>query len=133
MAFFKQNHKSKSRLDQKFCFFQCDAIFGKLSKLGQISCVSCVIPYYIQLTLENSNTQFLELFDSSNKFFGPFRHFFRQKNFRYLESRYLKYLGRSNKIAGPLDNFISFFRTFLLTFWPKFESSKFRTFYSIFW
>ena len=37
--------------------------------------------YYIQLTLENSNTQFLKLFDSSNKFFGPLNiaHFFRQK------------------------------------------------------
>ena len=36
----------------------------------------------IQLTLENSNTQFLELFDSSNKFFDPLNitHFFRQKN-----------------------------------------------------
>ena len=84
----------------------------------------------LQSTLKNSNTQFLKLFDSSNKFFGPLNitHFFRQKN-----SRYLEYLGRSNKIFGPLDDFLSFSRTFILTFRPKFESSKVRTFYSIFW
>ena len=36
---------------------------------------------WLQLTLENSNTQFLELFDSSIKLFGPLNitHFFRQK------------------------------------------------------
>ena len=35
----------------------------------------------LQLPLENSNTQFLQLFDSSNKFFGSLniKHFFRQK------------------------------------------------------
>ena len=46
---FKKNWKSKSRLDQKLCqflFFHCDAIFNKLSKLGQIS---CVIPYYTEI------------------------------------------------------------------------------------
>ena len=77
---------------------------------------------FIQLTLENLNTQFIELFDSSNKFFGSLNitHFFRQKNSRYLESRYL---GRSNKIVGPLYGFLSFSRTFDLTFRPKFESS----------
>ena len=36
-------------------------------------------------------------------------------------SRYLEYLGRSNKIVEPLDDFLSFSRTFVLTFWPKFE------------
>ena len=79
----------------------------------------------LQLTPENSNTQFLELFDSSSKFFGPLNitHFFRQKNSQYLEYRYLEYLGRSNKIVGPLDDSFSFFRTFFLTFRPKFESS----------
>ena len=79
----------------------------------------------IQLTLENSNTQFFELSDSSNKFFGPLNitHFFRQKNSRYLESRYLEYLSRSSKIVGPSDDFLSFSRTFILTFRPKFESS----------
>ena len=86
--------------------------------------------FHFTVTLENLNTQFLELFDSSNKFFGPlnFMHFFRQKNTRYLE-----YLGRLNKIVGPLDNFLSFSQTFVLTFRPKFESAKVRTFYSIFW
>ena len=80
--------------------------------------------------LENSNTQFLELFDSLNKAFGPLSitHFFRQKN-----SRYLEYLGSSNKIVGLLGNFLSFSQTFVLTFRSKFESSKVRTFYSIFW
>ena len=41
----------------------------------------------VQLTLKNSNTEFLELFDSSKKFFGPLNitHFFRQKNSRYLD------------------------------------------------
>ena len=80
----------------------------------------------IQLTLENSNTQFLELFDSSNKFFGPLNisNFFRQKNSRYLESRYLEYLGRSNKIVGTLDDFLSFSQTFVLKFRPKLESSN---------
>ena len=75
-----------------------------------------------QLTLENPNTQFLELFDSSNKFFGPLNitHFFRQKNSGYLEFQYLEYLGRSNKIVVPLDDFLSFSRTFVLTFWPNF-------------
>ena len=39
------------------------------------------IIYILQLTLENSNTRFLKLFDSSNKFFGPLNimHFFGQK------------------------------------------------------
>ena len=35
-------HKSNLRLDQKlyqFLLFHCDAIFDKLSKLGQMSCV----------------------------------------------------------------------------------------------
>ena len=84
----------------------------------------------IPLTLENTNTQFLELFDSSNKFFGPLNitHFFRQKN-----SRYLEYLGRSNKIVGPSDDFLSFSRTFVLTFRPKFKSSiKFERFIQFF-
>ena len=73
------------------------------------------------MTLENLNTQFLELFDSSNKVFDPLNitHFFRQKNFRYL-----KYLGRSNKIVGSLDDLLSFSRTFVLTFQPKFEKSS---------
>ena len=90
---------------------------------------------HMQLTLENSNTQILELFDSSNKFFGPLNitHFFRQKNSRYRESRYLEYLGRSNKIVRPLVDFLSFSRTFVLTFRPKFESSlKFERFIRIF-
>ena len=43
----------------------------------------------LQLTLENSNTQFLELFDSTNKFFGPFfgtlRTSLDKQNSRYLE------------------------------------------------
>ena len=43
----------------------------------------------VQLTLENSNTQFLELFDSTNKFFGPFfgtlRTSLDKQNSRYLE------------------------------------------------
>ena len=84
----------------------------------------------IQLTLESSNSQFLELFDSSGKFFGLLNitSFFRQKN-----SRYLEYLCRSNKIFGPLDDFLSFFRIFVLTFRPKLESFKVRMFYSIFW
>ena len=71
--------------------------------------------YKIELTLENSNTQFLELFDSSNKLYGPLNitHFFRQKSSRYLESRHLEYLGRSNKIVEPLDDFLSFSRTFV--------------------
>ena len=89
----------------------------------------------IQLTPENSNTQFLELFDSSSKFFSPLNitHFFRQKNSQYLESRYLEYLGRSNKIVGPLDDSFSFSRTFFLTFRPKFESSiKFERFIRFF-
>ena len=75
----------------------------------------------LQLTLENSNTQFLELFDSSNKFFSPLniKHFFRKK-----DSQYLEYLGRSNKIVGPLDDFLSFSGTFVLTFRPKFGSSN---------
>ena len=57
----------------------------------------------IQLIFENSNTQYLEVFDSSDKFFSPLNiaHFFMQKNSRYLESRYLQYLGRTNKIVGP--------------------------------
>ena len=77
----------------------------------------------------------LELFDSSNKFFGPLNitHLFREKSSRYLESQYLEYLGRSNKIVEPLDDFLSFSQTFVVTFRPKFESSKVRTFYSIFW
>ena len=82
------------------------------------------------MTLENWNTQFLELFDSSNKFFGPLNitHFFRQKN-----SRYLEYLGMSNKIVGPLNDFLSFTRTFVLTFRPKFKSSiKFERFIRFF-
>ena len=90
---------------------------------------------YIQLTLENSNNQFLKLFDSSNKFFGPLNitHFFRQKNSQYFESQYLEYLGRSNKIVGPLDNLLSFSRTFVLTFRPKFKSSiKFERFIRFF-
>ena len=58
----------------------------------------------------------------------PWTHIFRQKN-----SQYREYLGRSNKIVGSLDGFLSFSRTFALTFRPKFESSKVRTFYSIFW
>ena len=67
--------------------------------------------FKLQLTLENSNTQFLKFFYNSNKFFGPLNitHFFRQKNSRYLESQYLEYLGRSNKIVGPLDDFLSFY------------------------
>ena len=90
--------------------------------------------FLIQLTLGNSNTQFLELFDSSSKFFGPLNitHFFRQINSRYIQSRSLEYLGRSNKIVDPLDNFLSFSRTFVLAFRPKLESSKIRTFYSDF-
>ena len=82
------------------------------------------------MTLENSNTQFLKLFDSSNKFFSPLNitHFFRQKI-----SRYLEYLGRSNKIVGIFDDFHSFSRTFVLTFRPKFESSiKFERFIRFF-
>ena len=84
----------------------------------------------VQLTLENSNTQFLELFDSSNKFsiLWTLRTSLVKKN-----SRYLEYLGRSNRIVEPLDDFLSFSRTFVLIFRPKFESSKVRTFYSIFW
>ena len=90
--------------------------------------------FLIQLTLGNSNTQFLELFDSSSKFFGPLNitQFFRQINSRYIQSRSLEYLGRSNKIVDPLDNFLSFSRTFVLAFRPKLESSKIRTFYSDF-
>ena len=90
--------------------------------------------FLMQLTLGNSNTQFLELFGSSSKFFGPLNiaHFFRQINSRYLQSRSLEYLGRSNKIVDPLDNFLSFSRTFVLTFRPKFGSSKIRTFCSDF-
>ena len=70
------------------------------------------------------------IFVSLNKFFGPLNitHFFTQEN-----SRYLEYLGRSNKIVGPLDDFLLFSRTFVLIFRPKFKSSKVRTFYSIFW
>ena len=94
----------------------------------------CVSHQHLQLTLENSNTQFLELFDSSNKFFGPFKitHLFRQKTSQYLESRYLEYLGRSNQVVGPLDDFHTFSQTFVLTFRLKSESSKDQTFYSIF-
>ena len=90
--------------------------------------------FLIQLTLGNSNTQFLELFDSSSKFFGPLNitQFFRQINSRYIQSRSLEYLGRSNKIVDPLYNFLSFSRTFVLAFRPKLESSKIRTFYSDF-
>ena len=90
--------------------------------------------FLIQLTLGNSNTQFLELFDSSSKFFGPLNitQFFRQINSRYIQSRSLEYLGRSNKIVDPLDNCLSFSRTFVLAFRPKLESSKIRTFYSDF-
>ena len=90
--------------------------------------------FLMQLTLGNSNTQFLELFGSSSKFFGPLNitHFFRQINSRYLQSRSLEYLGRSNKIVDPLYNFLSFSRTFVLAFRPKLESSKIRTFYSDF-
>ena len=88
------------------------------------------------MTLENSNTQFVELFDSSNKFFGSLdiTHFFhfRQKNSRHLESWYLEYIGRSNKIVDPLDDFLSFSWTLVLAFRPKSESSKGRTFYSDF-
>ena len=45
----KKKTKSKSCLNQKLCqfvFFDCDVIFDKLSKLGQIS---CVISYYIEI------------------------------------------------------------------------------------
>ena len=45
----KKPRKSKSRLNQKLCqflFFDCDVLFDKLSKLGQIS---CVISYYIEI------------------------------------------------------------------------------------
>ena len=51
--------------EQQFHCFDNSNIYGNL----------------LQLTLKNSNTQFLELFDSSNKFFGPLNitHFFRQK------------------------------------------------------
>ena len=89
------------------------------------------ISKFLRSTLENSNTQFPELFESSNKFFGPLNitHFIRQKSFQYLESRYLEYLGSSNRIVGPLNDFLTFYRTFVLTFRPKFESSiKFERF-----
>ena len=39
---FKKTRQSKSPLNQKLCqfvFFDCDVIFDKLSKLGQMSCV----------------------------------------------------------------------------------------------
>ena len=38
-------------------------------------------------------------------------HFFRQKNSRYLEC-----LGKSNKIVGPFDDFLSFSQTSVLVF-----------------
>ena len=41
-------------------------------------------------------------------------------------------VGRT-KLLDPMDNFLSFSWTFILTFWQKFESSKVRTFYLIFW
>ena len=100
-----------------------------------------MIKRYVHLTLENSNTQFLELFESSNKFFGPLNitHFFRQKNSRYFEYRYLEYLGRSNKIVGPLDNFYfgqlrKFYkvRTFIRFFGKKNTSQKFLVFRKMF-
>ena len=75
----------------------------------------------LQLTLENSNTPFLELFDSSNKFFGPLNitHFFRQKNSRYLE--YIS-VGRT-KLLGPWTISSRSLELSFLTFRPKFESS----------
>ena len=115
------------------CISRCGHtnIHDKITKM-QMTLYSCTFeaPRSLQLTLENSNTRFLELFDSSNKLFGPLNiaHFFRQKN-----SRYLEYLGRSNKIVGPLDDFRSFSRTFVLPFRPKFESSiKFERFIRFF-
>ena len=44
-----KNPQFKINLDQKLCqflLFHCDVIFDKLSRLGQISCLT---PYYIEL------------------------------------------------------------------------------------
>ena len=45
---FKRNPQVKIKFKSKVCqvFFDCDVIFDKLSKLGQIS---CVISYYIEI------------------------------------------------------------------------------------
>ena len=48
------------------------------------------------------------------------------------KTRYLEYLGRSDRIIGPLDDLLLFSRTFVLTFRPKFESSKVERFIRFF-
>ena len=68
----------------------------------------------------------LDFSNFSNKLFGPLN--IRQKSIRYIE-----YLGKSIKIVGPLDDILSFSQTFVLTFRPRFESSKVWKFYLIFW
>ena len=72
----------------------------------------------LQCTLDNSNTRNLELFDISNKPFGPLAisHSFGQKNSRFLEhsiSRTSRYL---EQIFQSLGTFISLSRTFVKTF-----------------
>lgn len=61
----------------------------------------------IQLIFENSNTQYLEVFDSSDKFFSPLNiaHFFMQKNSRYLESRYLEFFAYAAQLFWSLEQF----------------------------
>lgn len=61
----------------------------------------------IQLIFENSNTQYLEVFDSSDKFFSPLNiaHFFMQKNSRYLESRYLEFFAYADQLFWSLEQF----------------------------
>ena len=88
---------------------------------------------YTVFTFDSRKLEYsISIFDSSNKFFSPWSitHFFRRKNSQYLESQSLEYLGRSSKIVGPLDDFVSVTQTFVLTFRPKFKSSKVRAFFS---